>query len=591
MERFPNLVTMFFTRAAEKGAAPFLWEKYAGRWRTLSWSATAEAVARVAEALRELGIERGDRVLLLSRNRREWCIADLGIMAAGGITVPAYITGTPADHAHILSDSGARIAIVQLRQAGDLDLALSRAPDCRHVIMIEPSTPVPAGHVAHNWSDLLSRQAGDVAACAEAAEGLTRNDLACLIYTSGTGGAPKGVMQHHGAILHNVEGCAAILTEDFRPAPDRFLSFLPLSHAYEHSGGQFLPIGLGAEIWYAESLERLGGNIAEAKPTVMVVVPRLFEVLRDKLVRALSERGRTSAWLAKQTLALSAREAPRAGDGLRRLLIARTIAPAVRQRFGGSIKAMVSGGAPLTPEVGRFFELLGLPVLQGYGQTEAGPVVSCNRPKAGVEVATVGPPLTDTELRIAEDGEILVRGENVMHGYWRRPEDSARALVDGWLHTGDVGRIDQAGRLVITDRKKDILVNDKGENVAPQRVEGLLALQPEILQAMVYGDRRPHLVALIVPDPDWSQVWASTHGFAEDALLRNNPNYLTALQAAVDRVGRTLAPTEKVRRIAIADGPFTIENGQLTPSLKVKRPVVRALYCERLDALYARDRV
>ena len=590
MERYPNLVTMFFARAAEKGDAPFLWEKFAGRWRALSWSATAEAVARLAEALTALGLERGDRVLLLSRNRREWCISDLGIMAAGGVTVPAYITGTPADHAHVMADSGATMAIVQLRQPGDLDQALASSPHCRHVIMIEPSTPIPPGHNSHGWSDLLSRQAGHVAACAAAAERLSRDDLACLIYTSGTGGAPKGVMQHHGAILHNVEGCSAIIADDFPAAPDRFLSVLPLSHAYEHSAGQFLPIGLGAEIWYAESLERLAGNIAEAKPTVMVVVPRLFEVLRDKIVRNLGDRGRVAGWIARQALALAAREEPRGGDRLRRLLVAHTIAPAIRQRFGGALKAMVSGGAPLTPEVGRFFELMGMSVLQGYGQTEAGPVVSCNRPTAGVAVATVGPPLPSTDLRIAEDGEILVRGENVMHGYWQRPADSAQALVGGWLHTGDVGRLDEAGRLVITDRKKDIIVNDKGENVAPQRIEALLGLQPEIFQAMVFGDRRPHLVGLIVPDPEWSRTWAAAHGIADEAMLRKNPAYLSALQAAVDRVGRTLSPAEKVRRIAVADGPFTIDNAQLTPSLKLRRQAVRAIYGPRLEALYGGER-
>jgi long-chain acyl-CoA synthetase len=320
----------------------------------------------------------------------------------------------------------------------------------------------------------------------------------------------------------------------------------------------------------------------------MVVVPRLFEVLRDKLLRNLGERGRTTGWITRQALALAGRETARTGDGLRRTIVTRTIAPAIRQRFGGSLKAMVSGGAPLTPEVGRFFELMGMTVLQGYGQTEAGPVVSCNRPKAGVAVASVGPPLTDTELRIAEDGEILVRGENVMHGYWQRSEDSAMALADGWLRTGDIGRIDEAGRLVITDRKKDIIVNDKGENVAPQRIEGLLALQPEIFQAMVFGDRQPHLVGLIVADPDWSRAWATAHGVTDEAMLRNNPAYVAVLQTAVDRVSKTLSPVEKIRKIAIADSPFTIDNGQLTPSLKLRRQAVREIYRERLEALYGR---
>jgi long-chain acyl-CoA synthetase len=242
----------------------------------------------------------------------------------------------------------------------------------------------------------------------------------------------------------------------------------------------------------------------------------------------------------------------------------------VKARFGGRLKAMVSGGAPLNPDVGIFFHSLGLTLLQGYGQTEAGPVISCNRPSAGIRMDTVGPPVMDTEVRIAEDGEIMVRGELVMHGYWRNPEETARVLKDGWLATGDVGHLDDKGRIVITDRKKDLIVNDKGDNVSPQRVEGMLTLQPEIAQAMVYGDRRPHLVALLVPDPEFAG--------GEDVQRR--------LAAAVDRVNAELSIVEKVRRFITADGPFTIENEQLTPSMKIRRHVLKAVYGERLDALY-----
>ena len=248
---------------------------------------------------------------------------------------------------------------------------------------------------------------------------------------------------------------------------------------------------------------------------------------------------------------------------------------------------MVAGGAPLNPEVGLFFHSLGLTLLQGYGQTEAAPIISCNRPRAGIRMDTVGPPLKDTEVRIADDGEILVRGELVMHGYWRNEEETARVLQDGWLHTGDIGHLDAQGRLVITDRKKDLIVNDKGDNVAPQRVEGMLTLEPEILQAMVAGDRRPHLVGLIVPDPEWLREWAAAEGLPADlAALRDEPRFARALMAAVDRVNASLSVIEKVRRILIADAPFTIENEQLTPSLKIRRHMIRAVYGERLDALY-----
>jgi long-chain acyl-CoA synthetase len=250
---------------------------------------------------------------------------------------------------------------------------------------------------------------------------------------------------------------------------------------------------------------------------------------------------------------------------------------------------MVSGGAPLNPDVGIFFHSLGLTLLQGYGQTEAAPVISCNRPKAGIKMDTVGPPLKNTEVKVAEDGELLVRGELVMKGYWRDQAQTERTLIDGWLHTGDVGHIDEQGRIVITDRKKDLIILDKGDNVAPQRVEGMLTLQPEIVQAMVTGDRRPYVVGLIVPDPEWTAEWAKGNGRKVDfEALAKDPDYQRMLSAAVDRVNRDLSVIEKVRRFIIADEPFSVENQQLTPSIKIRRHVIRQVYGERLDALYKR---
>jgi long-chain acyl-CoA synthetase len=271
------------------------------------------------------------------------------------------------------------------------------------------------------------------------------------------------------------------------------------------------------------------------------------------------------------------------------LIVGRTLRPKIAKRFGGRLKAMVSGGAPLNPEVGIFFHSLGLTVLQGYGQTEAAPVISCNRPSAGIKMDTVGPPLLNTEVRVAEDGELLVRGELVMKGYWRDQAQTDRTVIDGWLHTGDVGHLDEAGRIVITDRKKDLIVLDKGDNVAPQRVEGMLTLQPEIVQAMVSGDRRPYVVGVIVPDPEWTADWAKANGRKLDfAALAADPEYGRAMSAAVDRVNKDLSVIEKVRRFIIADEPFTVDNQQLTPSIKIRRHVIRKAYGERLDALYRR---
>jgi long-chain acyl-CoA synthetase len=575
LEHFPNLVSMFFTRAAALGDAPFLWRRSDADWVSLSWRETARQVAALAASLVRLGLEGGDRVLLVSENRPEWCIADLAIMAAGCVTVPAYTSNLVRDHAHVLEDSGAKAAIVSTaRLAANLIPAILDTGACKLVIGMDAMRIGQPGAFRFEAFAALVEGEADVAACAKAATRLARDDLACLIYTSGTGGAPRGVMQHHGAILHNVAGESALIAEDFGWHDEIFLSFLPLSHAYEHSAGQHLPIGLGAQIYYARGLDRLAADIEEVRPTVMVVVPRLFEVLRTRIGKAIEKQGAVPSWLLRQALALG--DTPTLAQRPLDLLLDATIRRKVGKRFGGRLKALVSGGAPLNPEVGRFFSSLGIILLQGYGQTETGPVISCNRPKAGIRLDTVGPPLADTEVRIAADGEIMVRGELVMKGYWRNPEETARALdAAGWLATGDIGHLDAAGRLVITDRKKDIIVNDKGDTIAPQRIEGMLTLQPEILQAMVVGDRRPHLVTLVVPDPEWLAERNAT-----------GPEMARAVQAAVDRVNAGLASAEKVRRVAIADEPFGIENAQLTPSLKIRRHVIGEVYRQRIDALY-----
>jgi long-chain acyl-CoA synthetase len=590
-EHFPNLVTMFFTRAREQGDRPFLWAKKDGQWQSTSWAEAARQVASLAAGLKSLGLKRGDRVMLVSENRPEWCISDLAIMAAGCVTVPTYTTNTERDHQHIIDNSGARAIIVSTAKlARTLLPAALHTGTAEHVIGIEDVRQSQPGAIEfHQWHKLIADHPATPQA-AEAEATFAREDLACIIYTSGTGGSPRGVMQHHGAILHNVEGCITVISEDFGWGDEVFLSFLPLSHAYEHSGGQHFPIGLGAQIYYSEGLDKLASNIEETRPTIMVVVPRLFEVLRTRITKAVEKQGKVSAYLLDRAVSIGGKEA--AGrvpiqDQPMRLIVNRMLKPKIARRFGGRMKAMVSGGAPLNPEVGQFFQSLGLCFLQGYGQTEAAPVISCNRPSAGLKMDTVGPPLKNTEVRIAEDGEILVRGELVMHGYWRNEAETARVLKDGWLHTGDIGLIDEKGRIKITDRKKDIIVNDKGDNVAPQKIEGMLTLQPEIVQAMISGDRKPYMVAVLVPDPEWTQEWCARTGAGCDfARLAEHPEYRAALSAAVERVNRQLSQIERVRRFIIADAPFTIENEQLTPSLKIRRHKLREAYGERLDALY-----
>lgn len=590
VETFPNLVSLFFTRAQEQGDKPFLWRKSDGKWRGQSWAEVSRQVASLAVALRAQGVRPGDLVMLVSENRPEFCIADLAIMAAGAVTVPTYTTNTTRDHEHILIDSGASAVVVSNAKLAKTLMPAVLRSNVRLVIGIEELPPVQAGAARFaNFDALISAHPADPASCL-AEVTAKRSDLACLIYTSGTGGAPRGVMQHHGAILLNVDGCVDIITNDFPASEDIFLSFLPLSHSYEHSGGQFLPIGLGAQIYYAEGLDKLASNIEEVRPTIMVVVPRLFEVLRARVIKAVEKQGRLASFLLQQALRIGENDMNgtlKPWDMPLRALLARTILPKVQARFGGRIKALVSGGAPLNPDVGAFFHSLGLTLLQGYGQTEAGPVISCNRPSAGITMDGVGPPLKGVEVRIADDGEILVRGELVMHGYWRNIRESEKVLRDGWLHTGDIGEFDANGRIRITDRKKDLIVNDKGDNIAPQKIEGMLTLQDEIAQAMVSGDRRPYLVGLIVPDAEWMRKWASSNKVVADlSALDSDPAFHAAIRKAVDRVNDELSVTEKVRQFIVATAPFTIDNQQLTPSMKIRRHVIRDVYQEQLDALY-----
>ena len=591
-DTWPNLVTMFFRQADRFGERPLLWHKREGRYAPLTWREVAVQICMLARGLRSLGAIPGERIALLSENRPAWLVADLAIMAIGAVTVPAYTTNTEADHLHILDDSGASVVIVSTRKLAQRILpAAMRCPNIRFVIAIdELGLHQQPDFEVLTWREVMARGERDHANVRAAAAGIERTETACIIYTSGTGGAPKGVMLHHGAILSNIAGAIDVLGE-LGLGDEVFLSFLPLSHAYEHTVGQFLPIALGSEIYYAESIDRVAANLREARPTILVSVPRFYEVLHQRILHDVRKEGGLRQRLFLAALELGRRRQlhlKQFGIGARIVdfFLERLVRDKVRERFGGRLKAMVSGGAPLNPDVAIFFRALGLPVFQGYGQTEAGPLISVNRPRRP-KLHTVGPPIKGAEVRIAEDGEILVRGELVMQGYWRNEAATRRMIRNGWLHTGDVGEIDDDGDIRITDRKKDLIVNSGGDNLSPARIEGLLTLRPEIAQAMVWGDRRPHLVALLVPNPEWTKSWAHAAGKPADlAMLAEDPEFLKALGDAVDDVNRGLSIVEKIRRFAVAAEPFSIENEQMTPTMKIRRHVIGKKYGAMLDALY-----
>ncbi|MCB1883851.1 MAG: long-chain fatty acid--CoA ligase [Geminicoccaceae bacterium] len=596
-----NLLTLFGAAAEKSGESPFLWAKRDGAWRPWSWRRVADEARRLARALRQFGLEPGDRVVLVSENRPEWCIADLAVLMAGGITVPAYTTNTPDDHAYILGHSGARMVICSGRSlAGKLLPAIGKSPSVRLLLFVEPFEGVGDLPVSTlGWADALAL--GDRSPALNSAEAASPDDAACFIYTSGTGGQPKGVMLSHRNVLANVKGAKAVLDLAGVGDDEIFLSFLPLSHSYEHTAGQFFPMAIEAQIYYAEGVESLSSNLVEVKPTIVTCVPRLYEVLRQKITASVAREGGIKARLFDLAVALGRRRIaegrlPRHLDLVDRPLDL-LVRKKVGERFGGRLKAMVSGGAPLNEDVALFFMALGVPVLQGYGQTEAAPVIAVNLP-GRARPATVGPPLDGVEVRIADDGEILVRGDNVMLGYWQNPEATAEAVRDGWLHTGDVGAIDPDGYLRITDRKKDIIVGSGGDNIAPQRVEGILLLEGEIGQALVYGDRKPYLVALIVPHQDFVRRFAREHGkdagegkgSGDPAGLARDPVFRKAVGEAVRRANTSLSAIERVRRFEVMDEPFTVENGLMTPTLKLRRPLIYQRHHDLLEGLYAAGR-
>ena len=589
---WPNLVAMFLSRAKERGERPFLWEKQDGAYRPISWREAADQVASLAAALQAYGLARGDRVLLLSQNAPRWAIADFAIMAAGCVTVPVYTTNTVANHEHVLEDSGATAAIISTAAlARPLLEAAQKSGRLKRVIAMEDFGDIDGGGaIITAWDDAIAKGRDGGRAVADAAQTVARDALAGVIYTSGTGGAPRGVMLSHRAIIANCVGAADVLDE-VGLDDEVFLSFLPLSHAYEHSAGLMFPISIGAQIYFAERGDTLPTNLLEARPTIMTAVPRLYEIMRERILKGVAREGGLKAKLFWTAVALGRKryESPETMTVWERLVdrvVDRLVRDKFRARFGGRLKALVSGGAPLNYEVGLFFTALGLRLLQGYGQTEAGPVISCNR-CSRIKLRTVGPPLKHVEVRIADDGELLVRGPLMMDGYWRQPKLSAETLRDGWLHTGDIGVIDQDGYLQITDRKKDIIVNSAGETISPQRIESILALEPEIEVAMAVGDNRPHIAAVVVPAHDFMTEWAKKNGVdAHLSRLADDKAFRGAIGEAVDRANRSLAATERVKRFVIADQPFTIENGMMTPTMKPRRHAIMKRWGPTIDGLY-----
>ena len=592
-DNFNSVVSLFNHQCKELKDSPYLWRKVEGKFLSLSWLEVQKKVNALAKGLISLGILKGDRVVILSENRPEWQIADLAIMSIGGITVPAYTTSTTSDYKHIINHSEARCIIVSSN-----DLALKAIPatlnsKCKNVILIdEDKKKFDEPLYFTNWNDLIE-QNNDSTNDNDLEENIKsqkRTDTACIIYTSGTGGSPKGVMLSHGAMLINCSGAQELLKNLMSDLNEiRFLSWLPLSHSYEHTL-QFYEMGIGAQIYYAEGIDKLLVNMSEVKPHFMTAVPRFYDSLHTRISQGLKKQGKLSQLFFSTTLKLGKKEYNNqkmtSMEKVLNGIMDKIVRKKVNKRFGGSLRALVSGGAALNYEVGLYLTALGLPLLQGYGQTETAPVISANPPER-IKLDTVGTIFKGTEVKIAEDGEILVRGENIMNGYWNDPKATSSTIVDGWVHTGDIGEFDEDNYLKITDRKKDIIVNAGGDNISPSRVEEKLNIEPEISQSMVYGDFKNYLVAIIVPDKEQALLWAKNNN-KENSLstLVKDEDYNKTIKEIISKVNNNLSVIEQVRKFILIDHEFTIENDMMTPTMKVKRYKVKSVFGDQLENLY-----
>ena len=557
IEKINSLVELYFKKLEEiDKEKPFLkWLK--PNKPTYTWSQVSERIFKLTNKIKSI-INEGDRCLILSENRPYWLMSDISIMNAGGISVPIFTTYSSNDYKYILNDCKPSIIIVSNNdQFKKIKNFLN--PEVKEIISFEK--------IEHK-SLLITKilEAKDDQKFIN--KNLKRNMPACIIYTSGTSGTPKGVILSHGGILSNCQGALDILKSLTEKKEPVFLTWLPLSHSYEHAV-QFIQIFLGAKVFYAESLEKLISNMSEAKPTIMTAVPRFYQNLFSKININLNKQTGFKRKLIDKTVELGKKTLKREKLNLREKIVnflcQNLVRRKIQKQFGGDLQAFVSGGGALDKTVGEFLNAIGLPTLQGYGLTETSPVVSCNLPGL-IKVETVGPPFKTNKVKIAEDGEILVKGENVMLGYWKKEKETNEILKDGWLHTGDIGEIDSNGYLKITDRKKDIIVNHGGDNISPSKIENLLCNDEKIKQCLVYGDKKNYLVALIVVDSE-------------------NKNDAT-IGSIVENLNKNLGIIEKIKKFILIDEEFTIENGLMTPTLKLKRKKIIERYKQDLEKLY-----
>jgi len=556
IDKLNSLVELYFKKCEEVDPnKPFLKWLKPGK-PTYSWGDIKERIFKLSSKIKLL-IKEGDRCLILSENRPYWLMTDLAVMNAGGISVPIFTTYSSNDYQYILNDCKPSLIIVSNND---------QFKKIKKYVNLNEQKIITFEEIDVD-SLLIQNILNEENYKKEINNKLKRNMPACIIYTSGTSGNPKGVILSHGGILSNCEGAVELLETLTNKKDPVFLTWLPLSHSYEHTV-QFIQIIVGAKVFYAESLEKLISNMGVAKPTIMTAVPRFYQNLYTKIKMNFEKQSGLKSKLIDQTLNLGKKllkkEELTLSEKIINFLCEKLVRKKIRNQFGGNLQTFVSGGGALNQNIGEFLNAIGLPTLQGYGLTEASPVVSCNLPDL-VKVESVGPPFRTNKVKIAADGEILIKGENVMLGYWNLENETKEVIKDSWLHTGDIGELDENNYLKITDRKKDIIVNLGGDNISPSKIENILCLNEFIKQSFVYGDKKNYLVAIIVAEKEINEK---------------------KIKLVIENINKSLTLIEKIKKFLLIHDEFTIENGMLTPTLKLKRKEIIKNYKQDLDNLY-----
>ncbi len=592
-ETLPELFTRVFRHYKGEQKKFPLARKVNGAYEPISYDSLSTDVSGLAAFLKHKGVEARDRVAILSENRPGWYLADMAILSIGAVDVPLYPSLPPNQIEYILKDSGSRAIVVSnMLQLGKILSIWQHLPELEFIVVMnrldEQVDGVTELSEAKKTGQAILESTPDYVSYTM----LKPDDIATIIYTSGTTGLPKGVMLTHRNICENVKSCSSIIRLD---ESDRSLSFLPLSHSYERTGGYYLLFACGARIYLAESIETVSLNIAEAKPTIIFTVPRLFDRIKTNILKQIENQSPIKQKIFKWAYETGKEYHKKSNSGSPPLLLStqnrladKLVYSKIRSKFGGSLRYFVSGGAALPLKVGEFFQALDITILEGYGLTETSPVTNVNRPEK-VKFGTVGPVVDNVTVKIDTDGEILFQGPNIMKGYWNDEEATKEVIEDGWFRTGDIGEIDEDGYLKITDRKKHIIVTSGGKNIAPLPIEQLLAENKYVDQVMVAGEKRPFLVALIVPNFSELESYAEEEQleFSSKHDLNEHKQVRQIYESLLRNVSRQLAAHEKVRKFHLMKEAFTIDNGYMTPTLKLKRKAISSAFQKEIDTLYS----